>query len=234
MKTNILITLALIMGMMLAGCSKEEGDKFMIDMKQISILVGDDYKIMPSGTFTARSTDEDVATVSSTGVVHGVSAGEADIIFTPYDGGQAQTCKVSVAWKYNYFDEPILDFSMNLEQLKAMEVHKYESDNEWEPGSYIQNATNPWLARFNYDNQSILMKICYGILDKENGGIGEIVMTAPSFRNFTQSQKEEIIQQLTERYGAPVETKDDLLFSPQKKSYTVMIRNRLNITYRPK
>ena len=203
MKTNILITLALVMGMMLTGCSKEETEKFMIDMEQVSILVGDDYKVTPSGAFTARSTDEDVATVSAEGVIHGVSAGDADVIFTSTEDGQTQTCKVSVGWKYHYFEEPILDFSMTLEQLKDRETHEYNSDNLWEPGiGGPQSFPDPWLARYWYQNEDGKILITYCWADKSDGDIYMVHMGWSRIDNKNVPQ-EKIRQQLMERYGDP-------------------------------
>ena len=224
----------LMLAVMLAACENDDAEKFKIMTKKIELIVGESQKIETSGGFTARSTDEQVATVAADGTITAVSAGEADVVFTSTeDATQHETCHVTADWRYHYFEEPVIDFSLSLEQVKAMETHKYQSDNEWEPGPDILNAPNPWLIRYNYEEQSIPMEICYGILDKENGGIGEIVMTAPSLRGFTQSQKEEIIQQLTERYGSPNMFNNDILFTPLSKKYTVMIRNNY-IIYRPK
>ena len=196
------LTAALLLAVMTmaTGCSKEEDDKFMIDMEQVSILVGDDYTITPNGAFTARSTDEGVATVNASGVIHGVSAGEADIIFTAAGGGQAQTCKVSVDWKHKYFEEPILDFNMSLEELKARETHEILHDNLWEPWpNESPNATDPWLVRYVYNDQDIPAMVCYLFPDKKQHGLYAVSLECDLVQDRDISSK--INAQLTERYG---------------------------------
>ena len=197
MKTRILVTIALVAGMMLAGCSKDEEnmEQFTIDTEQISILAGDDYKVIPSGEFTARSTDEDVATVSTEGMVHGVSAGEADVVFTSAGNAQSRTCKVSVDWRYKYFDEPILDFSMNLEQLKARETHQIWGENWWD--TTIEGANDPWLIRYKYDTQELSILACYAFLDKTKNVLNSVTL------EFDRAQGigDKIRAQMTERYG---------------------------------
>lgn len=164
MKTKIFLTMALMAGMMLAGCSKDESS----NMEETK--------------------------------------------------GQTEP--------QDYFEEPILDFTMNLEQIKQRETHPYKRDNEWEPSPDIQNATNPWLIVFDYTSSFAGAITFYGLLDKDKSGIGEIVMEVGQ-------ANEKVVQKLTERYGTPMTSRDDVVFTPANKDYTVIIRNQY-IIYRPK
>lgn len=198
--------------MMAAGCSKEDSSeesrnnmaKFTIDMEQVSILVGDDYKVTPSGKFTARSTDEDVAAVSAEGVIHGVSAGDADIIFTSTEDGQTQTCKVSVDWKYKYFDEPILDFGASVEDIKARETRKLKSEDR------RQGFILSWdeQKRVNHD-----LCLNYGWKDAEvrisphyyfsHDTLVAVFCRIESPIDDPYDIKDKLVRQLTERYDEP-------------------------------
>lgn len=201
---QVLFMAVLAAGMLLVGCSKDEDNsmEFTISESSISLLAHDDYKIIPSGAFTARSTNEDVATVSSDGIIHGVSAGDADIIFTSVENpALTQTCKVNVDWRYKYFDEPILDFTMSLQEVKERETHPWVSENPWDAAyEGFPEATNPFLVRFFYTNQEIPMWACYTFLDKDKKGVGTISleMIKPDHSDLLKAD-----QQLEERYGSP-------------------------------
>ena len=216
MKTNIIITLALVMGMMLAGCSKEDDQeemvKFTIDMEQVSILVGDDYKVTPSGAFTARSTDEDVATVSAEGIIHGVSAGDADVIFTSTDDGQEQTCKVSVDWRYKYFEEPVIAFGATKEEIKARETHEV-SVEDGEHISYYYNQ--------NTEIQTIVFYY-FGTDGRTN-----LISLAPYGIRY-EYYDDKMVQQITERYGNPSESSNNSkVFNPSNRGFIVRYHHRI-------
>lgn len=203
---QVLFMVVLAAGMLLTGCSKDEDNsmKFTISESSISLLAHDDYKITPSGAFTARSTNEDVATVSSDGTIHAVSAGNADIIFTSVESPTiTQTCKVNVDWRYKYFDEPILDFTMSVEEVKQRETHPLYAEGGWgEAYQYFPDAPDPYFIWYEYINGITPMFVSYRFLDWKSPGIVEIRI------DFKKIQTE-MLQQLEERYGRPTESKDN-------------------------
>lgn len=230
MNRTLLFTIALVAAVF-AGCTKDSENMaiFTIDTESISLLVNDDYKITPSGVFTARSSDEEVATVSADGVIRGVSAGDADIIFTSVEDGQTQTCKVSVDWRYKYFDEPILDFTMSVEDVKEREIHPFYLEGGWPAAAQgFPDAPDPYLLWFEYNNGITSMFACYKFPDRELHGIAEISI------DFDSKFGAEILQQLEERYGSQTESKENKyskLFFHKKNEYYVRF-NPAGISYR--
>jgi hypothetical protein len=228
---QVLFMAVLAAGMLLAGCSKEEGNsmQFTINESSISLLAHDDYKITPSGAFTARSSNEDVATVNADGIIHGVSAGDADIIFTSVENPTiAQTCKVNVDWRYKYFDEPILDFTMSVEEVKQRETHPLLAENWWDAVGY-PDASDPYIIHFEYGKDDCLMYACYTFPDKKRHGVAHI-----NLKNQTGSLKK-ILQQLEERYGTPhdIPHTEWKVFSHPKNLYYVRC-DHMNIDFSQK
>lgn len=230
---QVLFMAMLAAGLMLAGCSKEEVEEnnsmeeksmeFTIDTLSISLLANEDYKITPSGGFVAKSTDENVATVSSDGVIHGVSAGEADIIFTSVENSAlSQTCKVSVDWRYKYYDEPVIAFGATKEEIKARETHSpsFEDDN---PIIYDNTDTE------------IEMETRYYFGDGgELSMIHVIVWSQIRYKDYP----DKIATQLAERYGDPFVTEksnEETVFEPRGKNFSVhFYPHILLIEYLPK
>lgn len=196
---QVLFMAVLAAGMLLAGCSKEEGYsmQFTINESSISLLAHDDYKITPSGAFTARSSNEDVATVSSDGTVHAVSAGNADIIFTSVESPDlTQTCKVNVDWRYKYFEEPILDFNATKEDIKEREQNVYALEDDY-------------TLQYEYRGKEVEMNAFYQFSRTDGRLCGvALYQTIRNRRELT----DKVVQQLTERYGAPVDDKGDYIF----------------------
>jgi hypothetical protein len=197
---QVLFMAALAAGILLAGCSKDSEDngmEFTISENLVSLLAHDDYKITPSGAFTARSTNEDVATVSSDGTIHAVSAGNADIIFTSVESPTlTQTCKVNVDWRYKYFDEPILDFNATKEDIKEREQNVYVLEDDY-------------TLQYEYRGKEVEMNAFYQF-SRTDGRLRGVALyqTIRNRRELT----DKVVLQLTERYGAPVDDKGDYIF----------------------
>ena len=103
-------------------------------------------------------------------------------------------------YQYNYFEEPILDFSLTLEQLKAKETHKYYADNLWEPWpNEPQDFSDPWLARYLYSYEDGEYMVTYCFEDKKNGGVYSICLDWDR----VPFSREKASKQLAERYGEP-------------------------------
>ncbi len=108
MKKVCIIILSLVCCLMLAagfgGCNdatEPEQKNFLVD-KEITVYVGETYKFEPTGaeSFTYKSSDENVARVSASGLLVGVSDGTAFIEVSAEEG--KEICKVNVAKAENY------------------------------------------------------------------------------------------------------------------------------------
>ncbi len=100
----------------------------------------------------------------------------------------------------DYFEEPILDFSLTLEQLKARETHVFHEEGPWdwtETGEEL-DATDPWMALYDYPNEDGKFGIFYCWPDKSKGDIFNIVMIWTLRSNIS---RDKIRRQLVERYG---------------------------------
>lgn len=213
---QVLLMAVLAAGLLLTGCSKDEsnGMEFTISESSVSLLAHDDYKITPSGAFTARSTNEDVATVSSDGTIHAVSAGNADIIFTSTEDGQEQTCKVSVDWRYKYFEEPIIAFGATKEEIKARETHEVTLEDE--DAGYLL---------YEYPKSTeILIAVRYYFGDDVKTNRITIVPYGQRYADYY----DKIVQQLTERYGEPsIISTNTKVFTPRNRDFIVNYYHRI-------
>lgn len=222
---QVLLMAVLAAGMLLVGCSKEEGNsmQFTINESSISLLAHDDYKITPSGAFTARSSNEDVATVSSDGIIHGVSAGDADIIFTSVENPNlAQTCKVNVDWRYKYFEDPVIAFGATKEEIKAMETHEVTYIDDCHTGYTNTKMEIEMLVAYHFDNDGKL----------------NVIRVSVDSQIRHQDFPDKIIKQLTERYGEPIITEksnDETVFEPRSKDFSAhFYPHKLLIEYLPR
>lgn len=145
MKTKILVTMALMAGLMLAGCSKEESNM-------------------------------EEETKGQTG-------------------------------QQDYFEEPILDFSLTLEQLKAKETHKLLSDKAWTPGENDpKDAAKPWQTQYSYPNKDGEIITTYYWTDKDKGDMYAVVMDWSGDKGVSNDL---IRQQMIKRYGYPTPDSDN-------------------------
>lgn len=220
------LTTAFLMAVMMTvtGCEKEEG--FTIMVQDIELTVGESQKVEVSGSFTARSTDERVATVTANGTITAVSEGEADVVFTSTENdAQQQTCHVTANWRYHYFEEPILDFSLTLEQVKERETHKIIRENLWDGP---QDAPDPWFVGYLYPNEDGKFSTYYAWTDKEKGIIDCINM----YWDDNNISRDKIRQQLTERYGEPQVDTNGLTRVYLSEQYGLRIfENRLFVSF---
>lgn len=89
-------------------------DSFSLNKKEISLKVGEKYTLIPSfvpvdatnKNITWKSSNNNIATVSTTGVVTAKSVGNATITATTSDGGLVDSCKVTVTGVTNKTNEP--------------------------------------------------------------------------------------------------------------------------------
>lgn len=214
---QVLFMAVLAAGMLLTGCSKDEDNsmKFTISENLVSLLAHDDYKITPSGAFTARSSNEDVATVNADGVIHAVSAGNADIIFTSVESPDlTQTCKVNVDWRYKYFEEPVIAFGATKEEIKARETHEVRRERDKYIVYEYPGVEMTMSVSYTFDDDDSLYKIGLGVIDREK----------------RMSWVDDFLRQLQERYGDYSEVDGFKIFISKKGGYKIS-SNLLDILY---
>lgn len=128
----------------------------------------------------------------------------------------------------DYFEEPILDFSLTLEQLKAKETHKLLSDKAWTPGENDpKDAANTWQTQYSYPNKDGEIITTYYWTDKDKGDLYAVVMDWSGDKGINRWA---IIQQLTTHYGAswPLNG-EEVRFSNGVK----IVENTTSIVYYP-
>ncbi len=119
------------------------------------------------------------------------------------NGNMEEDVKRAEQIEQDYFEEPILDFSLTLEQLKAREKHVLNRENLWdatETGEQIE-AADPWMALYEYIHKDGKIGVFYCWPDKNKGSIYWIGLTWIGQKGISVDK---IRQQLTERYGEPI------------------------------
>lgn len=241
---QVLFMAVLAAGILLAGCSKDEDNsmKFTISENLVSLLAHDDYKITPSGAFTAQSSNEDVATVSNDGTIHAVSAGNADIIFTSVESPDlTQTCKVNVDWRYKYFEEPILDFGASVEDIKARETRKLKKEEHYSGTLVSWNSSkiiNPDY-RLTYEHANTEIKISPIYFFDHDKLVFVLYNVEGPYTEHPDTTQSKIVCQLTERYGEPTDYKEKgpvwkyYVFVSEKGRFEAVNSYASDITYMP-
>lgn len=117
------------------------------------------------------------------------------------NGNMEENVKRAEQTQHDYFEEPILDFSLTLEQLKARDTHRLLGDGKWEPGADDpKGATAPWLVRYAYTHQDGVFTVTYYWTDK---GGSDIYAVSIDWSGQSGISKEAIHQQMISRYGVP-------------------------------
>ena len=168
--------------------SEQEWPAFTLDKTEVEIYAHETAGIIPSEAFTAWSENEKVATVDTDGTIHGISEGVADIVFKANASGKETRCLVKVSWRYHYYEEPILIFDSNPDEIKSLETHELISEKTGGNGQLFY-------LTYNYNRQSIPMLVTY-----EFNAWYE--MKTVSFKwDEAADTFDEIKAQLDERYG---------------------------------
>jgi len=90
------------------------------ESKQLSVNYSSDA--LKTKTYNYTTSDSTIVSVSSTGLVSGVSIGTAVIKISSKDGKYKDECNFTVTPKSNLYVEPITDFGLTISQVKSKET----------------------------------------------------------------------------------------------------------------
>lgn len=123
MKTITLTTL--FVALLFAGCSKDEDNGLKLKDSSFSLTHEEEAIITPQNYDTAnltfKSSDVDVATVSTSGIIIANLVGDAVITVSTKDGKQTQECSVTVLPTIQTYVEPCVKFGCSIADVKAFE-----------------------------------------------------------------------------------------------------------------
>jgi len=100
---------------------------FFDGSKQLTVSYSADE--MKSKTYRYSSTDSTVVTVSSTGLVKGVSLGTAKVKITSLDGKYSDECNFTVSPKSTLYTEPNTSFGSSMALVKSVERRTLFKEN---------------------------------------------------------------------------------------------------------
>ena len=214
------------------GDDNDSGEEALsLNANQMELTVGDKAFLTSNIPCTYTSDHEDVATVTPSGQINAVGAGNATIKALSNTGKQSASCSVVVNWKYNYFDEPLTDFKLSINDVKAKETHKFEHESFYEAATALYSEhTVLYYEYFIMNEYTQLDYYFYG----KSGSMYKIVF------DFKAKYCEHVLKQMEERYGLPTITttvKNKKKYTYQKNNYKVsIIENNSSfwgVTYEP-
>ena len=155
-----LMSIAVIVSLMLSSCKKDDDETpLTISQSSLSMVHGDTITITANQKSTFSSSDPFVATVSDNGKIEAKHVGQT--IVTATSGGQSKECTVTVNPSYNLYKEPILDFNLTKNDIKAQETRPLEEDRDT---ALIYTDKKTYLMRYSFDPQTSKLKsVTYGI-----------------------------------------------------------------------
>ncbi|MBQ3618164.1 MAG: Ig-like domain-containing protein [Bacteroidales bacterium] len=129
------------------GCSSHK-----LSHKELTLNAGDTITITANAQVTWSSSNDFVATVNADGKVTANHVGETDILAVV--DNNSVPCHVSVLAKYEKeFQEPIHDFKLNKEDIKAMSKGTVKKENN-EMLLYYMDEKGYEEVLFFFDNES--------------------------------------------------------------------------------
>lgn len=126
----------LIFTLSIVSCTEEEQfitfvetdvTLFFDGSKQLTVTYSSDE--MKSKTYRYSSSDSTVVTVSSTGLVKGVSLGTAKVKITSLDGKYSDECNFTVSPKSTLYTEPNTSFGSSMALVKSVERRTLFKEN---------------------------------------------------------------------------------------------------------
>ena len=155
-----LMSLAAFFSLTFSSCSKDDDETpLTISQSSLSMVHGDTITITANQKSTFSSSDPFVATVSDNGKIEAKHVGQT--IVTATSGGQSKECTVTVNPSYNLYKEPILDFNLTKNDIKAQETRPLEEDRDT---ALIYTDKKTYLMRYSFDPQTSKLKsVTYGI-----------------------------------------------------------------------
>jgi len=124
----------LLLCFILFSCKKEQ----YISLSNTSIMMyyDDEKKLtlsyssdeLANLTYKFTTSDTNIATVSSSGLVSGVSIGTAIITATSENGEYSAQCTVTIIPKYTFYTEPYMNWGSSKEDVKDWEFRTIQSE----------------------------------------------------------------------------------------------------------
>ena len=111
----------------LAQCSKSEGNKdWTLNANSVELHRGETFLLTATqANVSFESSNQFVCGVSTSGTITGYHIGEAYINVT--DGIKTYSCKVTVSPKYDMYTEPVVDWTLDRDGVKA----RYPNVTSW-------------------------------------------------------------------------------------------------------
>ncbi len=235
LKSNFMKLIMAIATFNLFSCGGGDNDSgedaLTLNTNQMELIVGDIAFLSSNIPCTYTSDHEDIATVTTNGQINAVGAGNAIIKAISNTGKQSALCSVVVNWKYSYFDEPLTDFNLSINDVKAKETHKFEHESYYEAETALYpEHTVLYYEYFIMNEYTQLNYYFYG----KKGRMYKIVF------DINAKYSEQVLKQMEERYGLPTiatTVKKKKKYTYQKNNYKVsIIENNSSywgVTYEP-
>lgn len=125
------VLLLFVLFTFLAGCKKEES--LSLNVTETTLNSNQTFNLVVSPDASGcvfTSEDENVAEVSSTGVITPHIVGVTNIVVSNTEKGFSAKCKVTVTPVYSMYREPYLVFGKSKSDIKAYETRQISSETE--------------------------------------------------------------------------------------------------------
>lgn len=119
------MTISLIV---IVGCSSDNNEILSISQKNLILRSGETTFLTASEDVVWRSTNEFVVKVDESGKVKANHIGKAFIVASNNNG--TAKCEVEVVSIYPQFEEPIIEFGLSKDEVKAKEKRKIFTEEE--------------------------------------------------------------------------------------------------------
>ena len=155
-----LMSLAMIVSIALSSCSKDDDETpLTISQTTLTMAHGDTLTITANQKSTFTTADPFVATVTSDGKIEAKHVGQTIVTVTA--GGQTKECAVTVKPTINLYKEPILDFDLTKDAIKAQETRPLEIESDT---ALVYSDKKTYLMHYSFDAQTSKLKsVTYGM-----------------------------------------------------------------------
>lgn len=210
-----LITFALV------ACSSNDEDEttesqsLSLNVSGVSLYHDSTYVITANKTISSWSSDdEEVATISSRGVITAIHVGETQI--KAYSGIEYASCQVEVKPLYTIHDDLLFDWTLDIDDVLAMETRKHKSTSIFgstAQDKYTSKSTTLWF----YGESDNVYEVAYNF--------SKNVLKA--IYVYVTNSEEEVLGFLDERYYRTATTgSEDYRWQNGTDSYTLYVKVR--------
>ena len=205
------MSIAMIISLVMTSCSKdEEKEELALSQLSVTMVHGDTVTVSANQKAKFSSSDPFVATVSDNGKITAKHVGQT--VVTATADGQTKECSVTVKPISNLYKEPILDFNLTKNDVKAKETRPLEDESDTE---LIYTDKKTYLMHYTFDSQTSKLKgVTFGM------------------PNISYAQSSVLTDFLTERYQ-PIDYKDKEFYfinsdDPNKASMIISMTLSVN------